>query len=1063
MDDYSKKKLREATGKMRQGLEEYFQRQSVDRQSAEYKAWRYMMLLAVEKTMEARNISGQLPPFLTLAGAGGDDPPAPDVVDYCRGLFASDELRFDLSSGSDPFAAADILGWLHQYWHDGERQAITASANKDQYAKIVAEKVVSRTQVYSEKYMIDFLLQNTLGALWMGMSPESPQLRDWSFYVNKVPAAALSRKPVKDISVLDPACGCGNFLLAAFDMLYAMYREENPAEKPAVICAAILNNNLYGIDIDAKAVAVTRMALWVKALEKAPDFSGGDLTDFHGHIIAVDEDEVLTDVDQLGSLTKVDPNVQGSVVTDLLSRRFDVVVTNPPYIDKRDYARPVRDYLRCHYPQGTGNLYAAFILRCKDLAQSYVGMITPQTFLFLTSYAALRRELFQQTAIRTLAHLGLGAFSDAVVDTAMFVLQKKTLAGSDSLQGVYFKLLEAPNKEQALLAALAGCTGESRHEQVFCCSQQEVTALEGSPVTYWLGAALRKVVTESRPLRDYADIVLGMKTSDNRRFVRAWWEVEPEESGRSPAKWAPYEKEASGYRYQRNSAHFVRWTSGAQDYYKNHYSAQLPNAKYWFKPGIVYGLISSKAFTAKLLPAGHMADMAASCVFPHDSADSNFFLGLLNSKIYQWLLKLLNPTVNYQPIDLQRLPVPELAPAVKDVVATLATSAAQAVGILREMEITDRNYCFEPGGFLPLAEKLPTVVTVIWFNCLQYLLTRDEIDCCLAKALQLPIGEYQAILADLGGLCSEYPGIEGYSFLPAGLSTDLFSSPHNCLTYSSEEITMVKARLRELYSGKWPLKMGDLPEEFFAGLSVQMKLHPLTVYHLIAEGVNKEGWRCDYLEKRLLEDFFSAVVLWLLGHRWSGGLAAVVGCEGCRVLPVSEDGGRKSLYDTVLEFISSWADTRETLKEFERIGGDSLGKWLADKFFPRHIRQFKQRPVVWQLASNSERGVLPVFSCLMHYRQAGQLGGLSADYAEPLLEKLHQQSPSLRRDAGVNELEGFIASLKKLAQYDFDWEFGIKVNIAPFQVAGLLAADVLPPAVVARAAADVKAWREDFF
>ncbi|HWQ61284.1 MAG TPA: DNA methyltransferase, partial [Negativicutes bacterium] len=654
---------------------------------------------------------------------GGEVPPA--VAERCRMI---------VSGCRELFAAPAALGWFHQFWQGGERAGLSGRTRGDQCAKIGAATVAPATQVFSEEYMVAFLAENSLGSLWLDMHPASPLAAGWRYYVHPPAARTAGRLSVREITVCDPACGAGNFLLAAFDLLYDMYREEEGGD-PAEICAAIVNGNLFGMDIDARAAAVARASLWLRAREKAPDLDPAVLTGLYGNIVAGGG--------ELGSLLTAE-EAPGPLAR-LLARRYTVVVANPPYLDKRDYAKSVRAYLRRHYAAGAGNLYAAFILRCLGLAERYVAMVTPQTFLFIRSYAVLRREVFGLASVRTLAHLGLGAFADAVVDVALFVLEK----GPADSAGVYFKLLAAQRKAEALAAAVGGHNAGEARPEVFVRPLAAATALTGGPLAYWLGEGLGAAVAAARPLQEAADVVLGMKTADNTRFVRRWWEVW--QPGVGTPGWVPYEKEASGFRYARPAAHYVRWTEGAQEFYRTHYSAQLPNPRYWFREGIVYGLISSKAFAAKLLPAGYMTDMAASCVFPRDRGDTPFLLGLLNAKIYRWLLKMFNPTVNYQPVDLQRLPLPTVAAGERGEIGRLALIAAAAASTLRAAEITDRGFLFAPDDWLPLAEKLPRRTLGLWLAALRYVLAVDAIDRCLAAALSLPDGEAAAIAAELGG------------------------------------------------------------------------------------------------------------------------------------------------------------------------------------------------------------------------------------------------------------------------------------------------------------------------
>jgi hypothetical protein len=184
-------------------------------------------------------------------------------------------------AGDDVFAAADALGWAYQYWNAEEKDRVMGGD-----AKIEGADIVPATQLYTEPYMVKFLVQNSLGALWMTTVPQSQLAQGWEYYVHQAERAPADRKPVQTITFLDPAGGSGHFLLEAFDLFYAMYEEEGTLSDPAAICASILNHNLYAIDIDERAIQIATAALWMKARERAWDLEANALTTFHEHLVA---------------------------------------------------------------------------------------------------------------------------------------------------------------------------------------------------------------------------------------------------------------------------------------------------------------------------------------------------------------------------------------------------------------------------------------------------------------------------------------------------------------------------------------------------------------------------------------------------------------------------------------------------------------------------------------------------------------------------------------------------------------------------------------------------------
>lgn len=216
--------------------------------------------------------------------------PSVAALKRCVALLSGTEtVRGQDPATDEVFAAPDAFGWAYQYWNAEEKDRVFEMV-RTKKAKIQRADIIPATQLYTEPYMVKFLVQNSLGALWMGMYPDSKLCEQWEYFVKDADRAPVTRKPVREITFLDPAQGSGHFHLEAFDLFYAMYVEEAARESrtlsPREIAAAILNHNLHGIDIDGRSVQIATAALWMKAKERAPDLEAGDLTSFHEHLVA---------------------------------------------------------------------------------------------------------------------------------------------------------------------------------------------------------------------------------------------------------------------------------------------------------------------------------------------------------------------------------------------------------------------------------------------------------------------------------------------------------------------------------------------------------------------------------------------------------------------------------------------------------------------------------------------------------------------------------------------------------------------------------------------------------
>jgi len=461
--------------------------------------------------------------------------------------------------------AEEAIGWVYQYTVEEDKAEVFERLYR-QKQKISKQDIAPATQLFTPNWIVRFLVHNTLGRLWLQMHPDSRLRERLDYFVPPVePLPSRPPMPVKEITLLDPACGTMHFGLVAFDLFYEMYKEEleragEPGwpQQPSVareedIPAAILEYNLHGIDIDLRAVQLAALALYLKAKSYNPQarirqtnlavagvhpLDGHRLRAFLAHF---QEDRPLLerllttlwrrleDAEWLGSLLRVertlqeliaverqrflplfagldnefereaveaeywtilearvlqaldefvrqtaadDPTqtffvgeaVRGLRLAHLLLNRYDVVVTNPPYMSRRNMSRDLANLLAEEYPEGKGDLYAAFILRCLELTgrDGYVGMITQQSYMFISSYEHLRQTLMEQCVIETMAHTGPRAFdeiSGEKVNTTAFVLRREPdPARREAHRGVYFRLVHQPDgesKRRAFEEALA--------------------------------------------------------------------------------------------------------------------------------------------------------------------------------------------------------------------------------------------------------------------------------------------------------------------------------------------------------------------------------------------------------------------------------------------------------------------------------------------------------------------------------------------------------------------------------------------------------------------------------
>jgi hypothetical protein len=642
----------------------------------------------------------------------------------------------------------ETIGWVYQFFQAEELEKAFAEVRVSG-KKFSKEDIPSVTQLFTPRPAVRFLVENTLGRLWLAMHPDSQLAFEMPYLVPR--ASDPRRVPVKsvrEIRVLDPACGTMHFGLVAFDLLVKMYREEmakagkegwpatRPVERQEDIPAAILANNLFGIDIDLRAVQLSALALYLRAKSNGPctvltdsNLACADVTIFRGphrgKIVsemalprglsrqlfeqfcdALDEcglmgtlvrlerlfqeklraDELRTAID--GYVRKkaaegVDESYFGNETSkglrllDVLMRRFDVVFTNPPYISARKMNAEMSRFMKGEYKNAKGDLYAGFIQRCLELASAdgLVGMLTMHSFMFISSYEKLRALITGNAVVEAACHYGPGLFgvgNPGTLQTVAFVLRRESFEEvRRNNVGVYFRLVKEPDAEAKRRAFEEALERRRRGEpdpRVYEYRQGDFAAIPGSPWVYWITPGLRRLFLNNQKLGELAAAIHGTATYDNFRFLRYWWEVKGSSVRRDFSSWDQYQREPADYVPYMKGGSFRRWY-GNQEYLLQLLSGgraleafleskrdKIRGIDVIFRRGVTWTDLTAGRFSARLSPGGFIFDVSGSSVFP---PDVELVLGIMNSTLAQYALKILNPTVHVQVGDLARLPVPK--------------------------------------------------------------------------------------------------------------------------------------------------------------------------------------------------------------------------------------------------------------------------------------------------------------------------------------------------------------------------------------------------------------------
>ena len=512
----------------------------------------------------------------------------------------------------------EIIGWLYQFYISEKKDQVIGKA-------VASVDIPAATQLFTPNWIVKYLVQNSLGAQWLATYPHSPLKRQMDYYIEpaaqsgevKAQLAAITSSTLNPeaLTLIDPASGSGHILVEAYDLFKAIYLERGYRQQD--VTQLILEKNLFGLDIDARAAQLTGFALMMKgraddrrlfergirlnvmALVDSTGFDAerlaqgvkladyglklGDLTELmrlfvhattFGSLIHVPEELVakLPALKRLSETTSQDLFVSNALKrlgplvqqAGLLAAQYDAVVANPPYMGSKFHIPILKKFLKDHFPDAKSDLFACFIERGFTLAKDarHNAMVTMQSWMFLSSFEKMRERMLREKTILTMAHLGARAFgsiSGEVVQTTVFVLKNRPPHG---YKPVFFRLLDGGEPEKRMALA----NGENRCDTT---AQDEFKKIPGSPVAYWISDAIRACYTEGQALKEVAPAKLGMRTGDNEKWLCLWYEVSSatmntsasnrDQAKSSGKKWFPYNKGGEFRRWYGNNNFLIFW------------------------------------------------------------------------------------------------------------------------------------------------------------------------------------------------------------------------------------------------------------------------------------------------------------------------------------------------------------------------------------------------------------------------------------------------------------------------------------------------------------------------
>mgnify|MGYP000286001550 CR=1 FL=1 len=970
----------------------------------------------------------------------------------------------------EDFEQVELIGWLYQYYISEKKDEVFKSFKKRK--KAGPEELPAATQIFTPEWIVRYMVENTVGRLWMDLHPDSDLIERMGYYVepsDENPNAEPIIEDITDLTLLDPAAGSGHILVVGFEYLMEMYREEGYTARQSV--ENILRNNLYGLEIDERAAQLARFAVLLKAAKydksvldgkeqpqihsfpEQTDISTAELREFlgeegeeyvneyrdaldilqygknYGSTIQLDISGKAIDfakkrVNDLGSeaienlatqqlLHKLNPFIK---VIALLKKDFKAVAANPPYMGSRNMNGQLKEYLKDHYPDSKKDLFAVFIEAMIDFLQSsgYLSCITMEAWMFLSSYQSLREKIIQNYCINSLTHFGWHVIGIAF-GTAMMNLKKrkpKHQIGEYS----YLEIEDIDEKNNTPYSYPIKDNGRYSLKE-----QSEFLKIPGSPIAYWVDEKIIKIFQNYELLDSHIHAFQGMITGDNSYYLRYWFEVsekslainydEIEQIQSKKKKWVPYNKGGSSCRWYGNHDYVIRWEDGGNELTRN----RSNNSDFYLAPGITWTFISSSRFSVRYFPQGFLWDVSGSSAFPYDENLLPIILGFLNTKLAKKFLDIVNPTFNYQVENILQLPFKVPDDLTQKNITHLVNSALDIAK--RDWNRSELSWKFDQHKLLNFES---TSIT----ESISELKKVDLNDFVELVSIEKKINE---IFIDFYGLQDNLDSNvkpNKVTLLKDVLSNSKLKKISNNdiniaeLDSAYEEDKIIKSFIS--YSIGCLMGRYQLEEEglYIASPNLSMELTYEVSYPLLNDQKSKT-------EKFEIDD---------------DGLIPLVGSDG----PFSDDITYRM--KNMIRLIWGEQNLTENLNYIQKKLDQELEQYLTEKFWMYHVKLYSKSPIYWLFSSKN--GAFKILA-YMHRMDKYTVQKVRQNYLHTYMDYLRKEIEKLDKTGTLNSNESkhmdqlrsdlnecleYDEVLKEVAdkQIDFDLDDGVDHNYELF-------------------------------
>lgn len=1006
----------------------------------------------------------------------------------------------------------EIIGWMYQYYISEKKDEVFAALKKN--VKITKENIPAATQLFTPKWIVKYMVENSLGRLWLEGHPNEELQKEWKYYLEEAeqePEVEEELKKIReehaklipeDIKVLDPCMGSGHILVYAFDILYEIYKTAGYSERE--IPRMILQNNLYGLDIDDRAAQLASFALIMKArhynrrlfreiereslelnlcsIQESNEISGqwivnsGQLVDYFCKVDGVLNEQLKNDFEYLINVF-VDAKEYGSILevekvnfealrqrlkeieeeenlmfgdykkmlldklpqlikqAEIMSRKYEVCVTNPPYMGNNSMNANIKTYVTKNFVDSKNDLFAVFMEIVIKYLKKYglLSMINQHSWMFLSSFQKLRENIIDKVTLVNMLHLGSRAFEEIggeVVQTTTYVQRKCVV---ENYKGDFIRLVDdntAQKKEIKALEAIKNLNVSYRYKTLL----HNFKKLPSKNFAYWASEQILECLNSCKKIKHYGEGRIGMATADNERFLKMWYEVnnnkisynckDREGAISCKRKWFPYIK-GGGFRKWYGFYEFiVNWQNDGEDIrnFKDEKTGRIRshnyNLEYIFQKGLSWSSLTSNIFSIRIVENSIFGSGGSTLLNISDN-NINYLLGLLNSKVINEVLRIFSATMNFEVSMIENLPVI----LDTDRLETINYKVKQNIQLSKnDWDSFETSWDFKIHPLLKLLDKGE--------QCSLSAIFRIWETECEENFEQLKHNEEELnrIFIDIYGLQDELtPEVE------------------------DKDITIRKADRER-----------DIKSFISYAVGCMLGRYSIDADGLIyAGGDFKDKWNLEDKKVRKIEKDEDGNVT---SDSW---VDATFLPDVDNVIPITEDEYfEDDIVSRFIEFVRT-VYSEETLEENLDFIADSIGRkpsetarqairrYFIKDFYKDHLKIYQKRPIYWMFESGKNDG----FKALvyMHRYNEQTVARVRTDYLHTLQRKYEaeiqrqqlivdsEEYTAKDRNAAKKKIDRISKQIEECREYDqvvahlanekivIDLDDGVKVNYAKFQ------------------------------